>query len=301
MTALPAAVARWWLRPAPLARFAVLRTVVYLFVPIDLYARTSQVVPHAYGSSELYDPVELLAAIGQPAPQPWFVQTLRVVIIVASVIAVTGRLRRVAGWVVAFAFLDWCCLAMSYGKVDHDHLAILVAVFVLPTVGAASWRSTDDSEAAGWALRCIEVAVIATYFLSAYAKFVRFGHPHWLTGATFAWAVVRRGTFVARPLLHYPTVLLGAQWGLFVLESLTPLVFFLGRRGRIAAVVVLELFHLTTEATIRINFLPLMVCLLVFLPLEEVARVMPSAAGARTSRFLIWHRHNYPGRPSAAS
>jgi hypothetical protein len=266
-----AAVARWWLRPAPLARFAVLRTVVYLFVPIDLFVRTSQVVPHAYGSAELYDPVELLAALHQPAPQPWLVQTLRVVIIVGSLVAATGRLRRVAGWVVALAFLDWACLAMSYGKVDHDHLAILVAVFVLPTVPDASLRSEESSEAAGWALRCVEVAVIATYFLSAYAKFVRFGHPHWLTGATFSWAVVRRGTFLATPLLHHPLVLLLAQWGLFGLECLTPVVLFLGRRGRIVAVVLLEGFHLMTQAMIRINFVPLMVCLVAFLPLEELA------------------------------
>ena len=265
------AVARWWLRPAPLARFALMRTIVYLFVPIDLFARTGQVVPHAYGSRDLYDPVELLAAISQPAPSPWFVQTLRVVIIVFSLVAATGKLPRVAGWIVALAFLDWCCLAMSYGKVDHDHLAILVAVFVLPTVSGATLRSRDRSEAAGWALRCIEVTVIATYFLSAYAKLVRFGHPHWVTGATFAWAVVRRGTFVVRPLLHHPLVLLLAQWGLFALETLTPIVLFLGRRGRIVAVVVLESFHLMTEATIRINFVPLMVCLLVFLPLEDVA------------------------------
>jgi hypothetical protein len=264
---------------------AVLRTAVYLFVPIDLFARTSQVVPHAYGSSELYDPVELLAAIGQPAPQPWFVQTLRVVIIAASLVAATGHLRRVAGWVVALAFLDWCCLAMSYGKVDHDHLAILVAVFVLPTVPGATMRSTDRSEAAGWALRCVEVAVIATYFLSAYAKVVRFGHPHWLVGATFAWAVVRRGTFLARPLLHHPVVLLLAQVGLFGLECLTPVMFFLGRRGRIAAVLLLECFHLVTQAMIRINFVPLMVCLIVFLPLEDVAPRL-AAAGDRANRWL---------------
>ena len=266
-----AAVARWWLRPTPVARVAVLRLAVYVFVPIDLFVRTAQVVPHAYGSAELYDPVELLAAVHQPAPQPWLVQTLRVVIIVGSLLAATGRARRLAGWVVALAFLDWTCLAMSYGKVDHDHLAILVAVFVLPTVPDATLRSRVRSEAAGWALRCIEVAAIATYFLSAYAKVVRFGHLHWLTGATFTWAVVRRGTFLATPLLHHPAVLLLAQWGLFALECTTPIVLFLGRRGRIVAFILLEAFHVVTQAMIRINFVPLMVCLLVFLPLEDLA------------------------------
>jgi hypothetical protein len=264
-------LARWWMRPEPRARFAVFRTIVYLFVPLDLYLRTAAVIPHAYGSSDLYDPVDLLAAIHQSAPTPWFVQSLRIVIIVTSLVAATGRFRRVAGWTLAFAFLDWSCLAMSYGKVDHDHLAILVAVFVLPTVGGATLRSKERSEAAGWALHCVEVTVIATYFLSAYSKFVRLGHPHWLMGATFAWAVVRRGTSLATPLLHHPLVLLVAQWGLFAMECSTPIVLFLGRRGRIAAVIGLELFHLVTQAMITINFLPLMVCLIVFLPLEDLA------------------------------
>lgn len=287
MRTLGRAVAEWWLRPAPVARVAVLRVVIYLFVPIDLFVRTAQVVPHAYGSSELYDPVELLDALHQPAPQPWLVQTLRVAIIVASLIAATGRARRVAGWVVAVAFLDWTCLAMSYGKVDHDHLAILVAVFVLPTVPDATLRSAARSEAAGWALRCIEVAVIATYFLSAYAKVVRFGHLHWLTGATFTWAVVRRGTPLATPLLHHPDVLLLAQWGLFVLECATPVVLFLGRRGRIAAFVALETFHVVTQAMIRINFVPLMVCLLVFLPLEDVGPRLADARDSLTRRLRV--------------
>jgi hypothetical protein len=282
----PAAIARWWLRPAPVARVAVLRVVIYLFVPIDLFVRTTQVVPHAYGSAELYDPVELLDAIHQPAPQPWFVHTLRVVIIVGSLVAATGRARRVAGWIVALAFLDWCCLAMSYGKVDHDHLAILVAVFVLSTVPDATLRSAARTEAAGWALRCIEVAVIATYFLSAYAKVVRFGHLHWLMGATFVWAVVRRGTFLATPLLHHPAVLLLAQWGLFALECATPVVLFLGRRARIVAFAALESFHVVTQAMIRINFVPLMVCLLVFLPLEDLA---PRLAGARDEMLRRLH------------
>ena len=266
-----AAVRTWWFRPEPLARVAVLRTLVYLYVPLDLYIRTAQVVPHSYGSDDLYDPIALLKAIHQPSPEPWFAQSLRVVIIVASLVAATGRLRRVAGWTVAFAYLDWACLAMSYGKVDHDHLAVLLAVFVLPTVAGASWRSTELSEAAGWAIRWVEVGVVATYFLSAIAK-IRFGGWHWPMGATFAWAVIRRGTGLADSLLHHPLVLLLAHWGLILLETCTPVLLFVrNQRFRIIAVCALLAFHVTTWLTITINFAPLMVCLSVFLPLERFA------------------------------
>ncbi|MDQ1695762.1 MAG: hypothetical protein QOJ03_1115 [Frankiaceae bacterium] len=280
--ALGAKVRGWWLRPEPLARVAVLRTIVYLYVPLDLYIRTAQVVPHAYGSSELYKPVKLLRLLHQPSPAPWFAQSLRVLIIAASLVAATGMLRRVAGWIVAVAYLDWACLAMSYGKVDHDHLAIVIAVLVLPTVADASWRTTDRSEAAGWALRWIEIGVVATYFLAAYAK-VRFGGWHWITGATFAWAVVRRGTDLATPLLHHPLVLLLAQWGLFILEVLTPVLLFVRQRWRTLGVLTLLSFHVMTWLTITINFAPLMACLFVFLPLERLAAVVTRAASSLTT------------------
>jgi hypothetical protein len=263
------AVSGWWLRPEPLARVAVLRTIVYTFVICDVLAVTKLVVSQS-ASPELYQPVRLLQLIHQPAPEPWFTKTLRIVIVVVAAVAATGRFRRVAGILVAAAYLDWCCLAMSYGKVDHDHLAIAVAVLVLPTVGGASWRSTANSEAAGWALRCVAVAVVATYFLSAVAK-MRFGGLHWPLGATFTWAVLRRGTSLGRPLLHHPHVLLAAQWGLLALEASTPVLLFLRQRWRILFVLGLGIFHLTTWLTIRIHFLPLVVCLAVLLPLERVA------------------------------
>ena len=282
----------WWFRPEPLARVAVLRTIVYLYVPLDLFIRTAQVVPHAYGSSELYEPVKLLRLIHQPSPAPWFAQSLRVVIIATALVAAAGLLRRVAGWLLAVAYLDWACIAMSYGKVDHDHLAIILALFVLPTVAGASWRSTDRSEAAGWALRWIEIGVVATYFLAAYAK-VRFGGWHWVNGATFAWAVLRRGTELADPLVRHPLVLLLAQWGLFAFEVLTPAMLFVKQRWRTLAVVGLLSFHVMTWLTITINFAPLMACLFVFLPLERLA---PVAARSWDSVRSRWRSPAEPAR-----
>ena len=283
VTTARVAVQSWWFRPEPLARVGVLRTLVYLYVPLDLYIRTASVVPHAYGSPDLYKPVDVLALLHQPAPSPWFAQTLRVVIIAASLLAAAGLWPRLMGVVVAVTYADWACLAMSYGKVDHDHLAILVAVAVLPTVSAAGWTTRDRSEAAGWSLRCIEIAVVATYFLAACAK-VRFGGWHWANGAIFAWAVVRRGTPLARPLLHHPLALLGAQWGLLLLEACTPAMLFVRQRWRTLGVLALLSFHLITWLTITINFAPLVVCLLAFLPLERVPPAIESLLSPKAFR-----------------
>jgi hypothetical protein len=265
----------WWFRPAPLARVAVLRALIYLYVPLDLFVRTAQVTTHAYGTPELYRPIALLRVLHQPSPTPWLVQTLRAVIFVSALVAATGRLRRGAGWLLAFAYFDWVCLAMSYRKVDHDHLALLVAVFVLPTVAEATWRSERGSESAAWALRCIQVGAVATYFLAAWAK-VRFGGLHWATGAIFTAAILGQGTRLARPLLHHPDVLVAAQWGLLAAEVASPLLLFVRQRRQMFGVAVLLVFHLLTWLTIGVNFVALVVCLAAFLPLEAIAHKLPN-------------------------
>jgi Vitamin K-dependent gamma-carboxylase len=278
VTAAATPVGRWWFRPQPLAKVAVLRTIVGLYLPLDLYIRTSQVVPHSYGSSQLYDPVHALAYLHQSAPQPWLTQSLRVVIIALGILTAFGVWPRFLGWLLAFAYADWTCLAMSYGKVDHDHLAILVAVFVLPTVRGATWRSTDSNESAGWTLRCIEVAVIATYFLAAVTK-VRIAGWHWASGAIFTWAIVRRGTWFSNPLLHHPHVLLVSQWALFCFELSTPIFLFVRQRWRTVGFVMFIGFHTITYLALGINFAPLIACLFVLLPLERLAGQLRAGAG----------------------
>jgi hypothetical protein len=154
----------------------------------------------------------------------------------------------------------------------------MVAVLVLPTVSGATWRSSERGDAAGFALRCIEVAAVATYFLSAYAK-MRFGGAHWPLGAIFAWAILRRGTGLATPLLHHPHVLFIAQWGLILMEASTPLLLFVRQRWRTLGVLGLFTFHLTTYLMIRISFLPLVACLFAFLPLERFAAMVSRSSG----------------------
>jgi hypothetical protein len=114
------------------------------------------------------------------------VHTLQAAIVAGCLIAAAGFLPRLAGWAAALAFTWWLFIDMSYGKVDHDHLALLVALYVLPTIGpsgtrrdrrwafedigrrwvaTSGWRDMARTEAVGWALRCVQVAVVATYFL----------------------------------------------------------------------------------------------------------------------------------------
>ncbi len=270
---------RWWFPAEPAARIAVLRAAVYLFVAFDMFFLVNDVVPHGYAPARLYQPVLIPRVLHLPAPTPAYVHTLQAVLLVATLVAATGRLPRLAGWVTALAFLDWVFIGMSYGKVDHDHLALVVALFVLPTVSRRRWTDLTRDELVGWVLRCIQLGVVATYFLSVWGK-ISHGGWDWPTGATFYWAMTRRGTELGQLLLDYPTLLVLGQWAVIGMEALSPAVLFLRGRAKLAAIGCYLGFHLFTYVTITIHFLPLLVCWLAFAPLERTA----VALGRRAAR-----------------
>lgn len=268
MSARPVSAA---LAPAvPLARVALLRRLIYPFVIVDIFLFVNDVVPHAAAPGDLYKPLLLRRALGLPEPSLFHAETLRVVLVIGCLVAASGLLPRLSGFVVAAAFTDWVSIGYSFGKIDHDHFALVVALWVLPTVGRASSRQRRRSEAAGWALLCIQVAVVCCYFLSAVAK-VRFGGWDWVTGATFTWAVVRRGTPVGDLLLSPAWLLVAGQFVLFALEATSPVLLFLRGRALYVMVAVFAGFHLMTWISITIHFLPHVVCLAAFLPLERIA------------------------------
>jgi hypothetical protein len=261
-------VSSWWFEPLPRGRVAVLRTLFYAFIYVDVFMTTSWVARHALVSPELYRPLFLGRVLNLPAPTETFVYAVQAALLVAAAVAMTGRSPRIAGAIVFFLYLEWMFIAMSYGKVDHDRFAFLVSLAVLPTAGPARWGDEEEDAAAGWAIRCIQVAVVLTYLLAAFAK-LRFGGPGWVNGATLMRAVLRRGTIFAEGLKENPAILRLTQWGIVIFELLSPLLLHPGRVGRIALFVALG-FHVVTYATITIIFLPHIVCLLSFLPLERL-------------------------------
>jgi hypothetical protein len=278
------AISSWWFRPQPRGRVAAFRTIVYAFIFVDVLLTTAWIADHAKFSPELYQPLFLARILPIPAPGPALVPVVQVALLACAGIAATGRAPRAAGSAVFFLYLYWMFVGFSYGKVDHDRVAFLVALAVLPTVGRARWGDRSTDEAAGWALRCIQVAVVLTYFLAAFAK-LRFGGLAWLTGASLMRAVIRRGTFLAQPLADQPELLVATQHGIMAFELASPLMLAPGKLGRsflIAAII----FHLVTFSTITIIFLPHVICLLSFMPLERLRppawvvrlRLLPDAA-----------------------
>lgn len=274
----------WFAGPVPTRRIAVLRAVIYLFVIVDVLRIGNDPLAHGDVPADLYRPILLRSWLHLPAPSHDYVRVLLGVLMVSALVAATGRLPRLAGWVCLLAVLDWMSNNYSYSKIDHDQFALVLALAVLPTAGAARWRDDDDvrSEAAGWAVRMVQVGVVCCYLLSAVSK-MRFGGPGWANGAIFTWAFTRRGTALTDLLLSVPGLVHLMQWVVLVAEFCSPALLVV--RGRLlwAGLAFFATFHLMTYLTIRIHFLPLVVCLTAFLSLEGLVpqRLL---TGTRTTR-----------------
>jgi hypothetical protein len=278
---------RWLFEPVPKGRVAAFRTLVYLFVAADMVIFTPWVRAHADTPGSLYQPLLVGRLLPLPTPTALIVHSVFWVLLGVTLVAATGRAPRLLGGAVFLLYFEWMIIAMSYGKVDHDRFGFLVALAVLPTAGRARHGDEELTEAGGWALRVTQIAVVATYFLSSFAK-MRFGGPGWGTSSVLAQAIIRRGTPLADLIAPVPGLLILAQFGIMTFELLSPLVFAVPRRLRGWAVAFFYMFHLATFATITISFMPHLIAMTSFLPLERV-------------RPVVWLRRRFPASFQAAS
>ena len=260
----------WMTRPVPLARVAAFRALVYAFVIWDVLYAFNDVIPHSY-IPELYQPTLLAQLIHLPPLSTAVSQALLAAIIVFCLLAIAGRMQRLAGWGVMVTFWVWALNSQGFSYVQHDHMALMVATLVLPTIGVARYRDQTLSQSAGWAFRCVQIATVVTYFGSVFGKWARSGSIiTWANSSVFTWAITRRGSGLSRWLLEYPMLLRLGQWGLIMMELLAPVVLFLKGKWLYLAISLFFAFHLATFAALGIHFLPTVVCWFAFFPLEKV-------------------------------
>ena len=262
---------RWFMPEVPLARVAVFRVFIYLFIIIDVLTISGDVIAHGW-TPEFYQPLWLARFLHIPAVSVLGAQILLTLIIVFSLLAAAGILQRISGWAVAISFGAWMFYTQGYGYVAHDHMALVIAAFVLPTIGTARFRDVGTASAkAGWALRIVQIAVVLTYFYSVLMKWIASGNiTHWANGAVIIWALMRRGAEWSKPFLEMPGLLIAAQWATLVFEFLSPVVLFLKDKWLYGAVAFFFLFHLMTYLALGIHFLPTVICWAAFLPLERL-------------------------------
>lgn len=274
----------WFVPVRPEARVAVLRSVLYVFVLLDMHLIVRDPIPLSH-HPDLYAPLTFAEVLHLPPPSLPLAWSLYAVLVVGCVVGLTGRAPRLVGWVVAAAFTWWVAIGFSYGKVDHDHLALIVALWVLPTVGAVpgGWSSGRRSAQAGWALKIVQIAVIGTYFLSALTKISNdpsgWSLTAWPNSYILLWAIVRRPHALGQFLTHYPWVLHVMQWGSILAELSSVVTLWLRGRALLAAALFWLGFHVFTLALLGIHFAPTVVCWLAFAP---------------TERLIPWWRARHP-------
>lgn len=273
----------WLARPVPTGRVAAFRTIVYLFVVGDITVFTGWVRNRVSVPDSEYHPLFVGRHLPLPVPTPLVIQIVFWTLLPTALIAATGRLPRISGGLTFVLYFEWLVIVMSYGKVDHDRFGLLVALAVLPTVGAARHGGTRLTERGGWVLRFTQIACILTYFLSTWAKF-RFGGIGWLVGATLTRAILRRGTGFGHLLLEIPHFGVASQIAIVSFELSAPLIFLTRGRWRAAAVAYLFLFHAMVFATITISFLAHLAAMTSFIPLERVRPMKWVRDGVRRLR-----------------
>src|SRR6185437_12252979 len=108
-----------WLMPVvPESRVAILRTVLYLFVIIDIHLFVRDPIPLSR-NPELYRPLLMERLFHLPPPSVPLTIMLFVFLVAGCRLAAANGLPRQAGWVLSAAYTWWTALGMSDGKADH--------------------------------------------------------------------------------------------------------------------------------------------------------------------------------------
>lgn len=268
----------WWFPALPRARVAWVRLIIGAFALVDALFLLRSPRDRAH-TPQFYDPIPLAEVLHLPAPGVVSAHLMLVGIALGVAGLGVGGITRAPVWLqhlggaaLAACYLIWCLWAMSFGYVSHDHMAIVVAVLVLPTAGTCRYRDSETrSPAAGWALRMVQIFTVLTYTGSVLAKAVinDYNLVRWAQSGTLAWAFLRRPNPVNALLVEQAMLLRISQWGALALELAAPLVFVVRERWRWLVVLGFVGFHATTFVLLGIHFLPTVVCWSAFLPWER--------------------------------
>jgi hypothetical protein len=257
-------------------RFSVFRVIIYLYIPVDVLT-TRWVQHHGLVPESWYQPLLIGRVLNLPAATATSMGLTVIALSILAPVAALGRGRRTIGPLVALLYFYWAFVAFTYGKVDHDRVALLTALAVMVTVDC---RDRGESTAAGWALGMVQTSFMLTYFLAGITKLL-VGGVGWITSTTLERAITRRGTMFADPLLDLPEVVLYVmQFLILAFELTSPLMLLRNRIARIYVGAAI-LFHLFSLVGITIYFRSHLICVIAFLPLERIAHFVRSRAPGR--------------------
>lgn len=267
----------YWYEPIDRTRLRYFARIIYATVLFTVWVIDRWAVAHETAPRLFWQPVWIARVLSIPPPTPTTMTILRVLLTVSAVAAfvlarpsdssVSRTMARIANISVFVGFCLWVIWAFSWSKVDHDKLTIVVALAALAVVPAVG-RSVADRNV-GWVLRTVQVVFVLAYPMSAIAKIQKSGWL-WANQATFARAIIRRGTELGKPLAAHGELLRVGQWGFIAFEMVS--ILALSRNPKIRRFILPGFFflHFFTWLAIGIHFLPHTICLTAFLPLERL-------------------------------
>ena len=271
MTELLGAIDRFWYRPAPAARLALLRILVGAFAVGLLCIRFPSFSSVAGFAASEFHGVGPVALLPGPLP-PALVYLALVAAIVTGVAFVAGYRYRITGPLFALLLLWVTSYRCSWGMKFHTENLLTLHVLLLGVAPAAdalgidARRRGDESSEPhgryGWAIQAMCVITAATYVLAGVAK-LKLAGIDWAGGdvlrAQVAYDNLRK---IELGSLHSPlgVLLAGSRRPFMMLAALTlllevgaPLALLGARAGRVWAFAAWS-FHLGVLALMFIAF-----------------------------------------------
>jgi hypothetical protein len=284
---------RWLMAPVPRDRLIALRVLIAGFAAVYVAARLPVLWRIGDRPASTFSPVGVLSVLEGP-PAIWIGRLLPVCVIGCSLAALSGRCWRFWGPAWAFGLLLLSTWRSSWGQViHHEHLLVLHALVLAASpagsCGAGSVGAhppavgrLNEGEAlvAGWWVRLLSLATVATYVLAGLAK-VRLGGSEWLDGEILQHHLARNvlrldllgasGSPFADELAARSGLLAVVSPIVVILEVGSP-ALLLGRVVRNVWVALLWSMHVGIALFLWITF-PYQLLLFAFLPLYAVERL----------------------------
>ncbi len=278
----------FWFPAIPVPRLAMFRILVAAYVLWDILFESRWMLRYASVAQEFYDPIFVMRALGLPRLGPEGLGTVRLLLIIASLLALVGLCTRLALWIAASLYLFWFATYYSYQWVYDPKIATTFALFVLAVAPSGRAYSIDaliarrrnhrspaveSSELAGWAFQVLTVLLFCIYGFAAFNK-LRFSGPDWWTSGAFEYAISYLGTPPARYLAeHHPGLVDGLALSVLVFEICAPVLLFRTPLRKLYAGFAI-LFHLGTLALLNLSFLDYAVVCAVVFDLERIPAVL---------------------------
>lgn len=192
-------MSRWWERlwftPGGAGTLVAVRVLVFATVAVDVLRQRLHLETLPERASRIWEPISVIGTVGVPPPTPGVVTASIWLTLIGCAVALVPRpvLGRV-GAVVTLASYGTLRLAEnSFGKIDHAHQPLLIALVVLAIAGVPrltappSWRWR-------WPVQACRAALALMLLAAAWSKLAG-GGVEWVIGPNL------RNILVAETLL----------------------------------------------------------------------------------------------------